>query len=543
MSNYQAVRHPALRQTAARGHEIIVRRSAAIGDCLAASVVIDKLIDRGIDPVFQCGVSIHCVMRRHPRLRRIEDTNRAPNVNLDGAYEDHPQRRFLHFHSIFMEKANQQLERFGINLGPAINCKPEIRIDPADAAAAAAKFKDYPRPLIFICPRSDSYLSRQVPDGVWLEAAKRMNGTVFWTGRCPAPPGMIDLEVRHLDNLIVWLSIADLVVTVDTGSMHIAAAVGAPIVALGQSSRPDLHLNDQNDFIILEPAGLDCLNCQERNCPKNALSPPCQVFDPEVISSWTNAKLNQRFGDYVSCVIACYQPELETINRCLEAVLPQVQEVVIGLEANSKWPEGVILHPKIRIVRKCLGGIGYGRNTNHAARQTTGKYILFLNDDVFLAPDAVAKMRQCMTPETGAVANRLMYPDGTVYHAGKYRPSGARGWGHLNHRQREWDIKEPRELENVCGACLLVPRKAFYQINGFDEEFFLYSEDDDFALRLRQAGWKVMFTPHSEGVHLEHQSTKKLGDPHKLAEKGNEIMNRKWGWWFDKNVNTVPGTF
>jgi GT2 family glycosyltransferase len=346
-----------------------------------------------------------------------------------------------------------------------------------------------------------------------------------------------------MDNVIVWLSAADILVTVDTGPMHVAAALGIPIVALGQSSRPDLHLNDQTDFIIIEPAGLDCLNCQERECPKDAKHPPCQQFSPDVIASWAAAKLHQKYGDYVSAVIACYQPELETLQRCLDAVLPQVQEIVIGIEANSRLPEGIVSHPKIVVARKNQAGIGYGRNTNHAARQTTGKYILFLNDDVFIAPDAVAKMREVMGPGVGAVANRLMYPDGTVYHAGKYRPHGAHGWGHLNHRETKWDIKEPRELENVCGACLLVPREAFYGINCFDEEFFLYAEDDDFALRLRQAGHKIMFTPHSEGIHLEHQSTKKIGDVESLAKKGGELLDRKWGWYFDKNKDNEMGTF
>ena len=93
---------------------------------------------------------------------------------------------------------------------------------------------DYPRPWVFICPRSESYPHRQVPTrrGLILRPGQ---GTKFWLGLHPAPPGIVDLAVRHVDNLIIWLSAADLLISVDTGPMHIGAALGIPIVAILQS--------------------------------------------------------------------------------------------------------------------------------------------------------------------------------------------------------------------------------------------------------------------------------------------------------------------
>jgi GT2 family glycosyltransferase len=522
---------------------IVVRRNAAIGDSLCATVVADKLIDQGFSVTWQTHPDIHCVIRRHPRIGAVERPVTNPDVNLDGAYEKHPQRTRLHFHQMFVDRANADLARLGIHLGPALNCTPTIRLSPVDKAIAQAKCGAYPRPWVFVCPRSDTYACRQVPDGIWQAASEKMEGTKFWIGRHPAPPGFIDLEVRHMDNLIVWLSAADLLVTVDTGPMHIAAALGIPILALGQSSSPELHLSDQCDFLTIEPKGLDCLNCQKNKCPINADIPPCQNFEPEVIAAWTNAKLRQGFGDHISAVVPIYQPEVGTLNRCLECLLPQVSEIIVATENNSRVPAGMLKHDKIRVVKKGLSAIGYGRNVNHGTRYTTGKYLLHMNDDIFLEPDAVAKMKECLTPGVGMVANRLMYPDGTVYHAGKTRAPGARGWGHLEHKQTHWSIKEPTEMENVCGACVLLRREAFYGIRAFDEDFFIYAEDDDFALRMRRGGWKIIYTPHSVGTHLEHQSTQKLGDIMGAVAKANRIFNSKWGRYLDHNLNRIPGDF
>jgi GT2 family glycosyltransferase len=524
---------------------IIVRRFAAIGDSLAATVVADKLLNQGFEVAWQCVPSIHCVIRRHPRIQHILDIGQGnPDCNLDNSYEKHPLRRKLSFSQIFMDAANDQLARLGINLGPALNCRPTLRLSVAEKAAAQVKFSQWPKPWVFVCPRSDTYACRQVPDGIWSEAAAGIHGTKFWLGRHPAPPHFVDLKCQHLDNVIVWLSAADLLVTVDTGPMHLAAAMGIPILAINQSSSPELHLSDQVDFLTIEPKGLDCLNCQHNQCPINPTIPPCQKIDPAFIAAWANAKLGAKYGERVSAIIPIYRPDVQTLNKCLECILPQVDEVIVCHEGgNSLVPSGMLQHPKIQIVVKGQKGIGYGRNVNRGVRASTGKYLVLMNDDVFLQPDAVAKMMEVMKPGVGMVANRLMYPDGTVYHAGKIRAPGVRGWGHCEHKQKHWRYTEPVEAENVCGACVLVRRETHFAINGFDEDFNLFGEDDDYALRVRRAGYSIWFTPHSWGTHLEHQSVNKIGDVMTLVNAANSTFHRKWGRYLDHNLNRIPGTF
>jgi GT2 family glycosyltransferase len=524
---------------------ISIRRNAAIGDVLSSTVIADKLLDLGYSISFQCHPSIHCVLRRHPRIQDLREPGGPADVVLDGAYEKHPLRRQSHFHSIWMESANSQLAKLGIHLGPALNCRPRLGLHPNERLAAQAKFKEYPRPWVFVCPRSDWFACRQVPDGIWNEAAQKMHGTKFWLGRHPAPPHFVDLKCQHFDNIIVWLSAADLLVTVDTGPMHVGAALGIPILALGQSSSPELHLSDQVDFLTINCQGLNCLNCQKNICPlpKRSTNPPCQSFNPDFISAWTNKKLQQRFEDRVSAVVPVYGSDPATIKRCLEHALPQVDEIVICAETSDKVPAGIPTDPKIRVVVKGVKRIGYGRNANFGARHTTGKYLLLLNDDVFLSPGAVSKMKEAMRPDVGMVAHLLRYESGLIYPTAMGRNNGDLDWHHIDHQKKASSLPDIVELENCCGASTLVRREAFYAASGFDESFFLYCEDNDFALRLRRGGWKIIYTPHASGIHLGHQSSIKIGNLQDLCRPSIRLFHAKWDRYLQHNRYRVPGSF
>lgn len=524
---------------------IIMRRNAAVGDVMAATVVADRLDEMGFAVHFQSHPDMHCVLRRHAHVSQIGLPNSFCHINLDGAYENNSARRKLHFTRMFFDKANEQLQSRGLHLGPPTNCRARLRIPKHELAAGRERLKQYDRPWVFVCPRSNSYACRQVPDGIWAAAAPHIQGTKFWMGTHPAPPGYIDLQLRHLDNVITWLSAADLLVTVDTGPMHLAAAMGVPVLALAQSSSPELHLSDQADFYCIEPPGLDCLNCQQNLCPKNQYQPPCQNFNPDEIAHWTNRRLHTQDENSVSAVIATYRAEVNKLNHCIEAILPQVREVIVTRDDTGTLPPGAMQHPKVRYVVKHESRIGYGRNANYGVRHTNGYWLVLLNDDCYLNEGAVEKMIEVARnhPSTGIVAPLLRYPDGSIYHAGKVRSPGVRGWGHINHRQYDHTFKDVTWQENTCGCAILVRRKAFYDANGFDEDFFVYAEDDAFCLTVRRQGWDIYFTPHATGIHDEGQSTRQIGDILRIMNESNALFDRKWGRYLTENANRVPGTF
>lgn len=524
------------------GRRVTVRRRAAIGDVVAATCVADKLAEQGYAVTFQSEQAIHCVLKRHPTIDLVATPDTLADVVLDGVYEQSPQRRVRSFGMFFVEAANQQLQRRGIHLGKPLNCTPRLVIQEHVRLAVLSRFSVHPRPWVFICPRSHAWMNRTILDDTWQAAAKLIPGTKFWIGLHPAPPGIVDLHCRHIASLLDWLPVADLLVTVDTGPMHLAAAFGVPVVAILQASSPDLHLSDQNDFIVIAPHGLDCLNCQKNICPINAEIPPCQSIEPERIAEAVNAKLDGMAGKVSACV-AIYQPKAAVLNRCLECLLPQVDEIVVSVDQAGVIPDGAKRGHRIRYIRKNVSGIGYGRNMNHATRFSFGRYVLHCNDDVFLAPDAVAKMRECMRPGVGIVSALLRKPDGRIQHAGKLRRPHERGWYHLDYDQVEATIKEPVEAENTCGACWLVDRSAHFLIQGYDERFYLYAEDDDYCLRMRQAGKRIMYQPQATGVHLEHQSTSMAGSLPQHLHNSNKLFDQLWGRYLTHNADRVPGNF
>jgi ADP-heptose:LPS heptosyltransferase/GT2 family glycosyltransferase len=522
---------------------ITIQRNLAIGDVLCSTVVADKLAQQGHEVHFHAHPISHPLLRRCASVKGIGVPGGRPDLNLDGAYETDPDRVSRHFHEMFVARANQQLAHRGINLGPPTNCRPLLRLTDSERETARAKFVDHPRPWVFICPRSETYPGRQVPDATWEEIARQVVGTKFWLGLHPAPPGIVDLRCRSIETLTIWLSAADLLITVDTGPMHIGAALGVPIVAICQSSSPDLHLNDQNDYISVS-TDLECLNCQKTLCPINPVVPPCQAVDVEQIIDWSNARLMGSMTESVSCVIPIYQPDAETLNRCLTQIIPQVQEVIVTRDQNGIVPKGTITHPKVSHVQAPKAGIGFGRNVNYGCRFTSGKYILILNDDAFLEPDCVSLLLKEMRPGVGLVSHLLRYPDGRIYHAGVWREPGQRDWGHIDHLAWHPTFKDVTELENCCGTSILVRRKMHFQIGGFDEDFgAFYSEDNDYAMRTRLHGWKILFTPHARGIHVGHLSTNKLGDVSAMIRKSNELFHRKWGAFLRYNLNNNMGTF
>jgi GT2 family glycosyltransferase len=463
------------------------------------------------------------------------------HVNLDGAYENDLNRCQKHFHEMFFSVAQNQLRGRGIDLGPPLNVKPSILVAPHETQAVQAKFQIHPRPWIFVCPRSDTYIPRQVPDWIWQGAAAKINGTCFWLGRHPAPPGFIDLRCQQLDNLIWYLSAADLLVSVDTGPAHIGIALGIQTLMLGQSSSPNLHFSDQRDFETIWPKGdLKCLNCQSNICRIDRYIPPCHNFDPPKIAMAVNRKLRR---DTVSALIPTFKADPNHLSKAIDNVIGQVDEVVLTVAADGIIPNGIQTHPKLRIVRCPKSDIGFGKNVNYGFRHTAGNWVLLLNDDCYLNENAVKLLKEQRWSGVGMIAHLLRYPNGQIYFAGRQRPPGFRGFPHIDHMAWHPSITQVTEMEALSCTSVLINRQAFYKIGGFDERFHMYAEDDDFSVRIREAGYKLLYEPAALGVHEGSATVKKLGKQTEWIQASARLMEQKWGAYWDWNKSNSFGNF
>lgn len=121
-----------------RHKKFVVRRTAAIGDAIAATVVATRMRERGLDCEFQTHKDVHCAIRRIPGVTLSSGKEAMAHVNLDWAYERNPRRREKHFHQMFMEKANRDLSYYGLEIGNEFNCKPVMLASDDDRQKAIA---------------------------------------------------------------------------------------------------------------------------------------------------------------------------------------------------------------------------------------------------------------------------------------------------------------------------------------------------------------------------------------------------------------------
>ena len=152
--------------------------------------------------------------------------------------------------------------------------------------------------------------------------------------------------------------------------------------------------------------------------------------------------------------------------------------------------------------------LGFGTANNRAAERAEGDYLLLLNSDAWPEPGCIERLKSSLdsSPRVGLVCPRLSYPDGSCqFHWAPVTSVlgetiqivrnrfESRPWVHQPWPGRGW----------FTAACVMVRKRAFEQIGGFDEDFFLYFEDVDLCLRLRRAGWRLIDEPEAKAVHLK----------------------------------------
>jgi O-antigen biosynthesis protein len=158
----------------------------------------------------------------------------------------------------------------------------------------------------------------------------------------------------------------------------------------------------------------------------------------------------------------------------------------------------------------------FGRMCNLGAKEAHGDFLLFLNDDVSPLDDPhwlQWMLVQAQRPKTGAVGALLYFPDGRIQHAGVMigTPNGAGHPGRLSHGSPLWPwLTMTREVSAVTGACLLMPRVVFQEIQGFDEVFPVNYNDVDLCLRAAQNGYRVVLEARAKLEHAE-STTRAIG--------------------------------
>jgi N-acetylglucosaminyl-diphospho-decaprenol L-rhamnosyltransferase len=219
----------------------------------------------------------------------------------------------------------------------------------------------------------------------------------------------------------------------------------------------------------------------------------------------------------VAAVVVVHEPGPE-LNQCLEALIPQVEELVVVDNLGRTVVQGV---PVLRNERPA----GFAANANRGIAATTAPFVVVSNPDTIAAPDAVAVLRDFAAnrPRCGIAGPELRYPDGSWQPTRRRFPTVGgtlvrrtplrrlfpphrfqRGYYLLDERPTE-----PVEADWLLGAFLLIRRQMLDELGGFDEGFRLYGEDIDLSYRAAKAGWDRWCVPAAKVVHVHQAETDK----------------------------------
>jgi GT2 family glycosyltransferase len=215
----------------------------------------------------------------------------------------------------------------------------------------------------------------------------------------------------------------------------------------------------------------------------------------------------------ISIVVLMHNNVLMT-QRCLEhlaAAVTCLDHEVILMDNASTEDAGTLLQYStfFKHFKYCRSeeNIPFSIVNNRGVGETSGRYLLFLNNDVFVNRDCVAHLLEPYDSgeDIGATGGKLLFPGGkSVQHAG----IGQMLWDHPSNygvgaSPMDNRIQQRCERFALSGAMLCMRRDVFEKVGGFDERYVWGTEDIDICLKTRSAGWKTIYCPEAEGVHFE----------------------------------------
>ena len=236
------------------------------------------------------------------------------------------------------------------------------------------------------------------------------------------------------------------------------------------------------------------------------------------------------------------------LRQCLDSILsktsyPNYEILVVDNGSDQAetldYLKSLIANPKIRVIRDNYA-FNYSALNNYAVTFAKGDVLVLVNDDIEVSESAVdwltEMVRHALRPGVGAVGARLWYPNQTLQHAGMVLVGGLARHVHKHLPKGESGFNNRAVLTQnfsaVTGACLLVKKALYEQVGGLNEqELAVGFNDVDFCLKLVEAGFRNVWTPHAELIHHESATRGQDSSPEKQrrAEKELRYMRKRWG--------------
>ncbi len=237
---------------------------------------------------------------------------------------------------------------------------------------------------------------------------------------------------------------------------------------------------------------------------------------------------------------------VQVLKKCIDSVekLSTYRNFeILIVENNSKkqttfhYYETVCRqYSNIRLI-KWPNEFNYSKINNFAAKHAKGDYLLFLNNDIeIITPNWLEEMLMFNQREdVGATGVMLYYPDNTVQHAGVIMGiGGIAGHSHKYYNRNAYGYMSrmslAQNLSAVTAACMMVRASLFHELEGFDETLQVAFNDVDLCMKIRRAGYLIVFTPYAEAYHYESKSRGAEDTPEKQRRFAREIKRFREKW-------------
>ncbi len=238
---------------------------------------------------------------------------------------------------------------------------------------------------------------------------------------------------------------------------------------------------------------------------------------------------------------------LALLKQCIDSILTKTSyknyEILI-VDNNSDCPKAlayftsIVKNKRIRVLRDNRP-FNYSALNNAAIKQAKGKYVALINNDIeVISPEWLTEMLSiAIQPGVGAVGARLLYPNDTLQHGGVITGiGGVAGHAHKHiHRDAYGYFARAQLIQTysaVTAACLVIKKSIFHEVSGLDETNLAIAFNDiDFCLRVREAGYRNVWTPYAELYHHESASRGYEDTPEKQSRFKKEVlyMKKRWG--------------
>jgi len=213
----------------------------------------------------------------------------------------------------------------------------------------------------------------------------------------------------------------------------------------------------------------------------------------------------------------------DLLAKCLECVETTVKKIsyeTIVVDNNSTDGSQAMVQTRFPQVKLIANGdnVGFATANNQGIQISEGRYVLLLNSDAFVKENTIDRMVAFMDahPEAGMAGCKLLYEDGRLQPSCATFPTLATefyiaiGLDKLFPKSKifgkylmtDWDYSTTREVDVIMGAFMLARKSVIEQVGMMDESFFMYSEEVDWCYRFKAAGWKILFTPEVECIHI-----------------------------------------